>query len=61
VAAYFVVADTTRRTFAPGVAALARASGERLKQLVIYQSAAVAAAAGFQPRERAAKSAPAKS
>jgi aspartate carbamoyltransferase catalytic subunit len=60
-AAHFVVADTTRRTFAPGVATLARAAGERLKQLVIYQSAAAAAAAGFQPRERTAKPAPAKS
>jgi aspartate carbamoyltransferase catalytic subunit len=50
-AAAFVVADTTRRTFSPSLAALARSPGEKLKHLVVYRSEADAAAAGFEPRE----------
>ena len=41
-AAHFVVADTTRKTFVPGLAALARAPAEKLKHLVIYQNEAEA-------------------
>ena len=55
-AAQFVVVDTTRKTFSPGLAALARASAEKLKHLVIHRSEAEALAAGFAPRETAAKS-----
>ncbi len=47
-AAQFVVADLTRRTYAPGLTSLAR---EKLKHLVIYGSEADAIAAGFRPRE----------
>ncbi len=51
----FVVADTARKTFSPGLAALARAPADKLKHLVIYRSEAEAAAAGFAPREGAKK------
>ena len=51
----FVVADTTRKTFSPGAAALLRAPGEKLKHLVIHGSAADAVAAGFRPRETGKK------
>ena len=47
----FVVADTTRKTFAPDLATLTRAAGDKLKHLVIYRSASDALAAGFAPRE----------
>jgi aspartate carbamoyltransferase catalytic subunit len=47
----FVVGDTTRRTFAPGLSALARTSTEKLKNLVIYSNDADAEAAGFAPRQ----------
>jgi aspartate carbamoyltransferase catalytic subunit len=47
----FVVADTTRKTFTPGLGAVARAPADRLKHLVIYQNDAEAVAAGFLPRE----------
>jgi aspartate carbamoyltransferase catalytic subunit len=54
-AAHFVVADTTRKTFVPGLATLARAPAERLKHLIIYQNEPEATAAGFQARESAKK------
>ena len=50
-AAQLVVADTTRKTFAPDLAALTRAAGDKLKHLVIYRNASDALAAGFAPRE----------
>ncbi|HEY2533878.1 MAG TPA: hypothetical protein VGJ20_39160 [Xanthobacteraceae bacterium] len=50
-AAAFVVADSTRKTFSPSLAALARAPSEKLKHLVVYRSEADAIAAGFEPRE----------
>jgi aspartate carbamoyltransferase catalytic subunit len=54
-AAHFVVADATRKTFSPGLAALAHVPAERLKHLVIHRGEAEAAAAGFQPREAGKK------
>jgi len=51
----FVVADTTRKTFAPGLAALTRAPADKLKTLVMYRSADDAIAAGFEARESARK------
>jgi aspartate carbamoyltransferase catalytic subunit len=54
-AAQSVVADLTRRTFSPGLTALARQPGERLKHLVIYASEADALAAGFHPRDAGKK------
>ena len=42
-AAQFVVADTARKTFSPGLPALARAPADKLKHLVIYRSEADAA------------------
>jgi aspartate carbamoyltransferase catalytic subunit len=54
-AARLVVADTTRKSFIPGVAALARAPADRLKHLVIYPTEAAAHAAGFQARESGKK------
>ena len=53
-AASFVVADTVRRTFSPGLAALTRTPPDKLKHLVIYRSDADALAAGLAPRESAA-------
>jgi len=50
-ATHFVVGDTTRKTFSPGLAALVHAPPEKLKHLVVYKSIADAAAAGFRPRE----------
>jgi aspartate carbamoyltransferase catalytic subunit len=50
-AAHLVVADTTRRTFSPGLEALLRAPGDKLKHFVIHRSGAEATAAGFQLRE----------
>jgi hypothetical protein len=50
----FVVGDTGRKTFSPGLSALARAAAEKLRHLVIYPSEADAVAAGFAPREAGA-------
>jgi aspartate carbamoyltransferase catalytic subunit len=50
-AARFVVGDTTRRTFSPGISVLARTPAEKLKHLVIYGSDADAEAAGFTARQ----------
>ncbi|HXQ84132.1 MAG TPA: hypothetical protein VN769_08705 [Xanthobacteraceae bacterium] len=47
----FVVSDTARKTFTPGLAAIAGASADKLKHLVIYRNEADAIAAGFQPRD----------
>jgi len=47
----FVVSDTARKTFTPGLAAIAGASADKLKHLVIYRNEADALAAGFQPRD----------
>ncbi len=49
--AQFVVADTTRKTFSPGLATLAGASADKLKHVVIYPTEADAVAAGFAPRD----------
>jgi aspartate carbamoyltransferase catalytic subunit len=49
--ARFVVGDTTRRAYSPGIAALARTPAEKLKHLVIFASEADAEAAGFAPRQ----------
>jgi hypothetical protein len=49
-----VIADTTRKTFAPGLAALTKAPAERRKHLVIYRNETDAVAAGFTPREASA-------
>jgi aspartate carbamoyltransferase catalytic subunit len=46
----FVVADTSRKTFSHGLAALAKAPAEKLKHLVIYPSDGEAIAAGFAAR-----------
>jgi aspartate carbamoyltransferase catalytic subunit len=54
-AAHFVVCDTTRQTYSRGLAALSRASGEKLRHLVVHQSEADAVAGGFQPRETGKK------
>jgi aspartate carbamoyltransferase catalytic subunit len=51
VTAQFVVADTPRKTFTPGVGAAAHAAADRLKHLVIHRNEADAVAAGFRPRE----------
>lgn len=53
-AAPFVVGDTGRKTFTPGLSTLAQAPGDKLKQLVIYSSEADAIVAGFAPRETGA-------
>ena len=50
-----VVSDSTRKTFSPGLRALARLPTERLKHLIIYGSVADAVAAGFQPRDNGKK------
>ena len=52
-----VVADTTRKTFAPGLAALVRAPADKLRHLVIHRNGAEALAAGFAPREGGGKKA----
>jgi aspartate carbamoyltransferase catalytic subunit len=54
-AAHFVVGDTTRKTFSPGLSMLTRTPAEKLKHLVIHNSEADAEAAGFAPRERGKK------
>jgi len=53
-ASHCVVADPARKSFAPGLAALA-AGADKLRHLVIYPSAAEALAAGFAPRETSGK------
>ncbi|MFZ1923123.1 MAG: hypothetical protein WAU57_15965, partial [Xanthobacteraceae bacterium] len=53
-AAPFVVGDLARKAFTPGLSALARTAGDKLKQHVIYRSEADAIAAGFAPRETGA-------
>jgi aspartate carbamoyltransferase catalytic subunit len=55
VAADFVVADTTRKTYSPGLEALARSPGEKLKLFVIHRNRAEAVEAGFQLRETGKK------
>ena len=50
-AASFVVADTVRKTFSAGLAALTRTPPDKLKHLVIYRNDADALAAGLVPRE----------
>ncbi|HML07900.1 MAG TPA: hypothetical protein VK430_07210 [Xanthobacteraceae bacterium] len=54
-AAQFVVGDTTRKTYSPSLAALLRATADRLRHLVVFESEADAAAAGFAPRESGRK------
>jgi hypothetical protein len=50
-AARFVVGDITRKTFSPGLSALAKTPADKLKHLVVHKSEADAEAAGFQPRQ----------
>jgi hypothetical protein len=50
-AAHFVVSDMTRKTYSPGLAALARAPADKLKHFIIHAGEAQAEAAGFSPRE----------
>jgi aspartate carbamoyltransferase catalytic subunit len=54
-AAQFVVGDMTRRTFSPGLSALARPSGDKLRQLVIFRSDTDAVAEGYLPRDAGKK------
>ncbi len=54
-AAQFVVADTGRKTFSPGLGALACAPAEKLRHLVVYRNDSDAAAVGFQPRQNGKK------
>jgi aspartate carbamoyltransferase catalytic subunit len=49
--ARFVIGDTARKTFSPGLSVLARTPAEKLKHLVIYASDAEAETAGFVPRQ----------
>jgi hypothetical protein len=49
-----VIADTVRKTFTPGLAALTKAPAEKRKHLVIYGNESEAVAAGFAPRETGA-------
>jgi aspartate carbamoyltransferase catalytic subunit len=53
----FVVADLTRKSFSPGLAALARAPADKLRHLIIYPKDTDALAAGFAPRETGARKA----
>jgi hypothetical protein len=46
-----VVADTARKTFTPGLAALTKAPAEKRKALVIHRNESEAVAAGFALRE----------
>jgi aspartate carbamoyltransferase catalytic subunit len=55
VAANFVVADTSRKAFSPGLETLLRAPTEKLKHFVIHRSETEAAAAGFHLRENGKK------
>jgi aspartate carbamoyltransferase catalytic subunit len=54
-AAGFVVGDVARKTYSPGLAALARAPADRPKHLVIHNSAAEAEAAGLTRRDAGRK------
>ena len=54
-ARHFVVADTVRKTFTAGLAAIARAPVDKLRHLIIHHHEADALAAGFQPRESGKK------
>jgi aspartate carbamoyltransferase catalytic subunit len=49
-AAHFVVSDTTRKTYSPGLGALTRAQADKLRHLIIHDSAVEAEATGFAPR-----------
>jgi aspartate carbamoyltransferase catalytic subunit len=51
----FVVVDLAKGSFTRGLGPLAKASAERLDNLVIYRSEAEASAAGFSPRPFEAK------
>ncbi len=55
VTARFATADTTRKTFSPGVGAITRAAPERLRHFIVFPSGADATAAGFAPRETGSK------
>jgi aspartate carbamoyltransferase catalytic subunit len=55
VTAGFVTADTTRKTFSPGLGAITRATPERLRHFIIFAGKADATAAGFLPREPGGK------
>jgi hypothetical protein len=48
---HFVVGDATRKTYSPGLSALAQAPADRLRHLIVYDSEAAAEATGFRPRE----------
>jgi hypothetical protein len=50
-AAPFVVSDSTRKTYSPGLGALTRAPAEKWKHFIIHDSEADAEAAGFSPRD----------
>jgi aspartate carbamoyltransferase catalytic subunit len=50
-AAPFVVSDSTRKTYSPGLGALTRAPAEKWKHFIIHASEADAEAAGFSPRD----------
>jgi hypothetical protein len=54
-AAHFVVGDSTRKTFSPGLVSLVRVAAEKLRHLVIYKGEGDAEAAGFHRRESAKK------
>jgi len=51
----FVVGDIARKTYSAGLSAVARATPDKLKHLIVFASEADAAAAGFAPRENAKK------
>jgi aspartate carbamoyltransferase catalytic subunit len=53
--ARFVTADTTRKTFSPGLSAIARAAADKLRHFIVYASEAEAVAAGFAPRDAGSK------
>ncbi len=50
-AAHLVVADATRRTYVPGLTALARAAADKMRHLIIYPREADAAKDGFTARD----------
>jgi hypothetical protein len=50
-AAHFVVSDTMRKTYSPGLSTLARTPADKLKHFIIHADEAQAEAAGFSPRE----------
>jgi aspartate carbamoyltransferase catalytic subunit len=54
-AGQFVVADIGRKTCSPGLSALARATPDKLKHLIVFANESDAAAAGFAPRENGKK------